>query len=111
VARLPSLARRVFDRFEPVHALTYFAPEARTALDGLGFRGFWMGYFAARCAPFGVVPTEVVTDPRSTTSPAAELAERAARSTPLDGRPLFAANMALGWPDQPVARLWHASRC
>ena len=44
-----------------MHAVTYFAPEARTALDGLGFRGFWMGYFAARSAPFGVVPTEVVT--------------------------------------------------
>ena len=61
MTRQPSLARRFFDRFEPVHAVTYFAPEARTALDGLGFRGFWMGYFAARSAPFGVVPTEVVT--------------------------------------------------
>jgi hypothetical protein len=42
------LARRFFDRFEPVHGVTYFAPEARSAFDGLGFRGFWMGYFAAR---------------------------------------------------------------
>jgi hypothetical protein len=55
------LARRFFDRFEPVHAVTYFAPESRGALDGLGFPGFWMGYFAARSAPFGIVPTEVVT--------------------------------------------------
>jgi hypothetical protein len=39
---------------------------------------------------------------------AAELAEKAARSAPLDGRPLFAANVALDWPDEPVARLWHA---
>ena len=44
-----------------MHAVTYFAPEARTALNELGFRGFWMGYFAARSAPFGVVPTELVT--------------------------------------------------
>jgi hypothetical protein len=29
------LARRFFDRFEPVHAVTYFAPEARAALDAL----------------------------------------------------------------------------
>jgi hypothetical protein len=151
VARQPSLARRFFDRFEPVHAVTYFAPEARTALEGLGFRGFWMGYFAARSAPFGVVPTEVVTaafynftpervakalsaawdiaSPSDTlrvrkdsavtalrrygvtdddAGPAAELAEKAARSAPLDGRPLFAANVALDWPDEPVARLWHA---
>ncbi|PRC57380.1 hypothetical protein C6A85_33855, partial [Mycobacterium sp. ITM-2017-0098] len=40
---------------------TYFAPEARAALDGLGFRGFWMGYFAARSAPLGKVPADVVT--------------------------------------------------
>jgi hypothetical protein len=151
VGRQPSLARRFFDRFEPVHAVTYFAPEARSALDGLGFRGFWMGYFAARSAPFGVVPTEVVTATFYNFAPervakalpaawdvaspsdalrvrqdsavaalrrygvtddeaaaAAELSEKAARSAPLDGRPLFAANAALPWPDDPVARLWHA---
>ncbi|BBX69846.1 SCO6745 family protein [Mycolicibacterium psychrotolerans] len=56
-----TLARRLFDRIEPVHAVTYFAPEARAALDSLGFRGFWMGYFAARSAPLGPVPAEVVT--------------------------------------------------
>jgi hypothetical protein len=55
--REPGLARRFYDRFEPVHAVTYFAPEARAALDGLGYRGFWMGYFAARSAPLGIVPT------------------------------------------------------
>src|ERR1044072_1811105 len=54
MARQPRLARRFFDRYEPVHAVTYFAPEARTALDALGYRGFWMGYFAARSAPLGV---------------------------------------------------------
>jgi hypothetical protein len=41
-------------------------------------------------------------------STAAELAEKAARSAPMDGRPLFAANLALVWPDEPVAKLWHA---
>ncbi|WP_137149298.1 hypothetical protein [Mycolicibacterium sp. CR10] len=61
MARTPLLARRLFDRIEPVHAVTYFAPEARAALGGLGYRGFWMGYFAARSAPFGVVPPDVVT--------------------------------------------------
>lgn len=59
--RTPALARQFYDRFEPIHALTYFAPEARAALDGLGYRGFWMGYFAARSAPLGEVPPEVVT--------------------------------------------------
>jgi hypothetical protein len=110
-----------------------------------------MGYFAARSAPLGVVPTEVVTAAFYNFAPervakalpaawdvaspsdalrvrqesavaalrrygvtdddaaaAAQLAEKAARSAPLDGRPLFAANVALDWPDEPVAKLWHA---
>ncbi|OOK74251.1 salK domain protein [Mycobacterium kansasii] len=41
--------------------MTYFAPEARAALTNLGYRGFWMGYFAARSAPLGQVPPEVVS--------------------------------------------------
>jgi hypothetical protein len=40
---------------------------------------------------------------------AAELAGLAARHAPLDGRPLFAANRALPWPDAPLAALWHAA--
>jgi helix-turn-helix protein len=151
VSREPRLARRFFDRFEPVHAVTYFSPESRAAFDGLGYRGFWMGYFAGRSAPLGIVPTAVVTalfynfapsrvasalpDAWEIASPAAalraredsavaalrrygltddgvqraaELAAKAARSAPLDGRPLFAANAALTWPTEPLAVLWHA---
>jgi hypothetical protein len=151
--RAPELARRFFDRFEPVHAVTYFAPEARAAMDGLGYRGFWMGYFAARSAPLGIAPREVVTavfynfapervakalpaaweiagpeaalqarqesalaalrryglSSDENISVAAELAGKAARHAPLDGRPLFAANLALPWPDDPLAALWHAA--
>ena len=40
---------------------------------------------------------------------AADLLAKAAVNAPLDGRPLFAANRALPWPDEPVARLWHAT--
>jgi hypothetical protein len=153
VRRQPELARRFFDRFEPVHAVTYFAPEARTALDELGYRGFWMGYFAARSAPLGMAPPELVTaifhnfapqrvakalpaawqiaGPEAAlrarqdsavaalrrygvkedenVSAAAELAGKAARQAPVDGRPLFAANRALPWPDNPLAALWHAT--
>ncbi|WP_297730255.1 hypothetical protein [Mycobacterium sp.] len=151
--REPELARRFFDRFEPVHAVTYFAPEARAALDGLGYRGFWMGYFAARSAPLGKVPREVVTaifynfapervakalpaaweiagpdaalhvrresaaaalrrygiEADENIAVAAELAGRVARRAPLDGRPLFAANLALPWPEDPLEALWHAT--
>ena len=151
--REPELARRFFDRFEPVHGVTYFAPEARAALDGLGYRGFWMGYFATRSAPLGVAPRELVSAIFYNFAPArvakalpaawqiagpdvalrarldssvaalrryglgddenirvaAELAGRAARQAPLEGRPLFAANLALPWPDDPLAALWHAT--
>lgn len=154
MVREPVLARRLFDRFEPIHATTYFAPEVRTALEAMGFTGFWRGYFAARSAPLGRVPAEVVaamffnfstqrvgkavpaiwevaepadalavrvstaaaalrryglTDDLPGVAEAAEVAGAAARSAPLDGRPLFAANLALPWPDTPVAALWHAT--
>jgi hypothetical protein len=151
--RGPELARQFYDRFEPLHAVTYFAPEARAALDNLGYRGFWMGYFAARSAPLGPVPPEVVTAVFYNFAPgrvakalpaaweiagpqlalrarqdsavaalrrcgltddenvrtAARLAARAAQQASLDRRPLFAANLALPWPSDPVAALWHAA--
>lgn len=153
MTRRPRLARRFFDRFEPVHGVTYFAPEVREALDGLGYKGYWMGYFAARSAPLGTVAPEVVTavfynfapervakalpaawdiagpgealrvrletavavlrryglenDENVTT--AAQLAGKAARGTALCGRPLFAANRALPWPEEPLAALWQAT--
>lgn len=151
--RRPDLARRLFDRIEPVHAVTYFAPQARSALDDLGYRGFWMGYFAARSAPLGRVPAEVVTAIFYNFAPervvkalpaawevappaaalqareqsavaalagcgvadsegvrtAAALLAKAARGPAVDGRPLYAANRALDWPQDPVAALWHAT--
>lgn len=56
------MARALWERYEPVHDLVYFAPEAhRAAADGLGLRGYWMGYFALRAAPLGAVPASVVT--------------------------------------------------
>ena len=133
--------------------MTYFAPEARAAMDDLGYRGFWMGYFAARSAPLGQVAPEVVTAVFYNFAPArvakalpaaweiagpqvvlrareasavaalrrygvtddesvctaAQLATSAAQQASMDGRPLFAANLALPWPTEPVAALWHAT--
>ncbi|MGV9254605.1 SCO6745 family protein [Streptomyces sp. NPDC003697] len=54
------LARALWERYEPVHDLVYFAPEVRREADALGLRGFWMGYFAMRAAPLGPVPAPVV---------------------------------------------------
>ncbi|MFI2200081.1 hypothetical protein ACH47Z_04700 [Streptomyces sp. NPDC020192] len=55
------MARALWERYEPVHDLVYFAPEAHRAADALGMRGYWMGYFALRAAPLGAVSPSVVT--------------------------------------------------
>jgi hypothetical protein len=41
--------------FEPVHAVTYFAPASGAAFEAAGLRGFWRRYFAGRAAPLGAV--------------------------------------------------------
>jgi hypothetical protein len=151
MATIASLAWR---RFEPCHAVTYFAPEARTAFEDVGLRGFWRGYFAGRLAPFGAIGAETATavcfvfepamvaralpDIWQRCSPsdalaarlegaqralrrafdsvdpahiarAAELARHVADAGDLAGRPLYAANCSLSWPDDPYTRLWHAT--
>jgi hypothetical protein len=148
-------SRDLWRLLEPIHAVTYFSPEPLGQLKAVGYRGFWMGYFAGRAAPLGVASAEVVhaifynfafdhvaralpdawrfaaltaaIDARQEGSAAAlrrhlggeaalpgiaraaDLASRAARHAPLEGRPLFAANRALPEPDEPLARLWHAA--
>jgi hypothetical protein len=47
--------------YEAVHAVTYFTPESREALEAAGLRGFWRGYFAGRAAPLGPVAAAPVT--------------------------------------------------
>ena len=47
--------------YEPIHAVVYFDSACRAAMDDVGLRGFWMGYFAGRSAPFGDVRPELVT--------------------------------------------------
>ena len=150
MSRDPGLARLLWRRIEVIHAVTYFSPEPLNALRDAGYKGFWMGYFAGRAAPFGEASPELVmatfynfAEPRvrkavpdawSYAPPSAALdarlagsvatirraigdvdvadvvalARRAAESAPVDGRPLFAANAALPWPDDPLGALWHA---
>jgi hypothetical protein len=156
MARDPRVARDVWRRLEPIHAVTYFSPEPLAALADAGYKGFWMGYFAGRAAPLGPVGPDVVRalfynfapsqvtralpDAWAYAAPevalrarlqgsvaalrrllgaaglgddavaeAAELAATAARTAPVDGRVLFAANAALPWPDEPLEVLWHAA--
>lgn len=54
-------ARDLWAIYEPFHVVTYFAPEARSAFEDVGYRGFWRGYFAGRSAPLGRTPAAVVT--------------------------------------------------
>jgi hypothetical protein len=54
-------ARLMWTLFEPVHAVSYFTPQARAAFEEAGLRGFWRGYFAGRTAPLGVTSAPVVT--------------------------------------------------
>ncbi|MFF5719096.1 hypothetical protein [Streptomyces buecherae] len=147
------LAGTLWPLIEPLHAVSYFAPDAHAGFSAAGLRGFWPGYFAGRAAPLGAVGPEPITAAFFTFAPtmvaralpavwrtvpprrALELrragavtalrrlltgqeaaAERAADqlvdvAARLDcaGRVLAAANTALPLPDDPLARLWHAS--
>lgn len=49
------IARQMWTLYEPVHAVTYFTPEAIEAFEAAGLRGYWRGYFAGRAAPLGPV--------------------------------------------------------
>jgi hypothetical protein len=53
-------ARAIWRWIEPIHAVTYFAPECRAAAKSAGLPSFWMGYFGARAAPLGPVGPSVV---------------------------------------------------
>jgi len=61
VAEPMSAARAMWTMFEPVHDVTYFAPEALSGFTEAGLRGYWRGYFAGRAAPLGGTPAGVVT--------------------------------------------------
>lgn len=147
-------ARRMWTLFEPLHAVTYFAPEAKEHFERAGLRGFWRGYFAGRSAPLGAVEAPPViaaffnfapqmvqralpavwslADPRQALrarqegavaalerlldghneddiAEAAGLLAEAASHVDTGGRVLAAANAALPVPDEPLARLWHAT--
>jgi hypothetical protein len=59
-AAIVNIARLMWTLYEPVHAVTYFAREARQSFEDAGLRGFWRGYFAGRAAPLGSVPAAPV---------------------------------------------------
>jgi hypothetical protein len=55
------LARALWTLFEPIHAVTYFSPQARDALTAIGLPRYWDGYFAGRSAAAGALSGPPVT--------------------------------------------------
>jgi hypothetical protein len=53
-------ARKAHRTLEPLHVVTYFAPEPGEHYAELGIKGGMRGYFASRSAALGRVPAEVV---------------------------------------------------
>ncbi len=151
--RVEQLARRMWMLCEPVHAVTYFAAEAKAAFEDAGLRGFWRGYFAGRSAPLGRVGAapviasfynfapamvtralpavwdliaperalavrqagatkalhRILADADVEIERAADLLTSALAGLGCAGRVLASANAALPRPDEPYARLWHAT--
>ncbi|GAA3761037.1 SCO6745 family protein [Salinactinospora qingdaonensis] len=60
---LPSrgAARAAWSAVEPLHAFSYFAPQAAAGYESLGLDPRTMGYFAARSAALGATSAEVVS--------------------------------------------------
>jgi hypothetical protein len=54
------IARDLWQRFETLHAVTYFGRETQDATAAFGATGFWMGYFGLRAGPMGAVGSAVV---------------------------------------------------
>jgi hypothetical protein len=61
MAATEAVPRRMWRLYEPIHAITYFAPETKAATDALGLRGGWMSYFGCRAAPLGAASAALVT--------------------------------------------------
>jgi hypothetical protein len=50
----------MFELTEPISLVNFFSKEPNDSMAALGFGNYWDGYFAARSAPLGRVPAEVV---------------------------------------------------
>jgi hypothetical protein len=65
------VVRSLWRIYEPLHAVTYVAPQARAAFESAGLRGFWRGYAPVergwlaqdgRATPAGVAAHRAVED-------------------------------------------------
>jgi hypothetical protein len=100
----PSLPRKAWTLFEPIHAIVYFAPEARESYAAAGLRGGWMGYFASRSAAMGAVSADVVTAVFHNFQPA--MVRRAIPDAWTYSTPERVLRARLGVADAALRRLW-----
>jgi hypothetical protein len=91
-------------RFEPIHAVTYFAPEAREQFAAVGLTGFWRGYFSGRAAPLGDVDAAPVV--ASFFSFAPSMVERAVPDVWQRATPKQALDARLSGAVAALHRLW-----
>lgn len=61
VERGAAYPRKMWERLETIHAVTYFAPESTDATSTAGVMGFWRTYFGFRASPCGPCSAEAVT--------------------------------------------------
>src|SRR5579863_3438408 len=101
-----SAARAMWTMFEPVHDVTYFAPEALSEFTEAGLRGYWRGYFAGRAAPLGGTRAAVVAASFFNFAPSF-----VARAVPgvWDLVTPAAAIAELPVSGEPLTRLWQAT--
>ncbi len=55
-----SVSRAMWTRFEPIHAVSYFAPHTAASFARSGVTGFWRSYFAGRASPLGRAGAQLV---------------------------------------------------
>ncbi|MFP5298853.1 MAG: SCO6745 family protein [Actinomycetota bacterium] len=55
-----SIARRLWQLAETIHAVVYFEPRVKEIYGAAGLKGYWMGYFASRSAALGPASPELV---------------------------------------------------
>ncbi|EUA06898.1 putative salK [Mycobacterium xenopi 4042] len=100
-ARAPQVVTAVFYNFAPWRVAKALPAAWEIADPQLALRARETSAVAA-LRRYGVTDDENVRT-------AAQLAAKAVQHAPVDGRPLFAANLALPWPAEPLAALWHAT--
>jgi hypothetical protein len=95
----------MWTRFEPIHAVTYFAPESRERFEAAGLRGFWRGYFAGRAAPLGSVDAAPVVATFFSFAPA--MVARAIPDVWSRAAPDAALTARMDGAVAALRRLWH----